>query len=205
MLTATFAIVLVAGFSSGANAAIPNLQVDYAQARTLAASENKPIAVFIGNGAGTMGRMVTEGIITADAAKLLREKYVALYVDTSTPAGQELASRFGMTEGLVISGPGGSVQAYRHSGPVSEADLNKQLTYYAHAGQPTSTVYAGTPAPAGTVYPAPARSTSGAVIILGSGCANGSCSTVVPAGNYVIPATPIGGCSTGSCPVPVRR
>jgi hypothetical protein len=199
MFTATFAIVLIAGFSSGANAAIPNLQVDYAQARALAAADNKPMAVFIGNGAKTMGQMLTDGTISAETAKLLREKYVALYIDTSTDSGQELAARFGITTGLVISGPGGNVQAYRHVGAVREADLNKQLTHYATAGQPTSTVYAGAPTVANAVYPT--TGSASPVIILGGGCANGSCGTVIPAGGYVIPGSPIGGCSTGNCPI----
>lgn len=204
MLTATLALVLTGGFSPGVNVAIPNLHSDYAQARAAAQTSSKPMAVFIGHGSDAIGRMLAAGTITPDAAQLLRDSYVSLYLNTDTEAGKELASRFAMTEGLVISSPGGSVQAYRHSGTFSSEELTRQLTVYSTAGQPTRTVIAGAAAPSvspvfvgGMVYPA--GYTTGGVIISG-GCANGSCG--VPAGGYSIPSASIGGCANGRCPTP---
>jgi hypothetical protein len=155
MLTATLAFALLGGFSPGANATLPNLHTDYAQARSVASADNKPIAVFIGRGTDAMGRMLADGSIPADAAQLLRDRYVALYIDTDTAAGKELAGRFALTGGLVISGPGGGVQAFRHSGTLSGSALTKQLSQYATAGQPTTTVGATVaPGSSGVVIPA---------------------------------------------------
>jgi hypothetical protein len=157
MLTATLAFALLGGFSPGANATLPNLQTDYAQARSVASADNKPIAVFIGRGTDAMGRMLADGSIPADAAQLLRDRYVALYIDTDTAAGKELAGRFAVSTGLVISGPGGSVQAFRHSGTLSGPALTRQLGQYAAAGQPTTTVTTGAtaaPSSSGVVIPA---------------------------------------------------
>src|SRR5262245_57450864 len=145
MLTATLALALLGGFSPGANAALPNLQTDYAQARSAASADNKPIPVFISRGTEAMGRMFADGTIPAEATRLLRDSYVCMYLDTDTASGKELAGRFGLSDGLVISGPGGGVQAYRQAGTVSGADLTKKLTQYASASQPTTTVTVGAP------------------------------------------------------------
>jgi hypothetical protein len=145
------------------------------------------MAVFIGHGADAHTKMLAEGKISLDAAKLLHDSYVCMYLDADTANGKELAGRFEISEGLVISGPGGSLQAYRHNGTVIGTDLTKELTQYASAGQPTATVNAGAP-----------------VVRYVSGCVNGSCGTsyVVPASGqyqYVLP----GGystCPNGRCP-----
>jgi hypothetical protein len=112
----------------------------------VASSELKPMAVFISRGASMPGKLVSDGTIPAEAAKLLRDGYVCVYLDTETAAGKELAGRFDLSEGLVISSPGGSVQALRHSGSVSGTDLTGKLTQYATASQPTTTVTSGPPA-----------------------------------------------------------
>jgi hypothetical protein len=169
MLTTTLTIVaLLGGVSPGANGTLPTWQTDYAQARTTASTDNEPIAVFIARGSEAMGRMLADGSISADAARLLRDKYVCLFLDTDTAAGKELAGHFAISQGLIISAPGGSVQAYRHAGTVAGADLTRQLTHYASAGQPTTTVTAGT--------------------------VTGSPSVVIPAaGQYVVPQYTIPG------------
>ncbi|MBA4063524.1 MAG: hypothetical protein C0501_07380 [Isosphaera sp.] len=193
----------------------PAWQADYAKARTAAAAENKPMAVFIGSG-DAVGRMIADGTIPADAAKLLRDSYVCVSVDTATGAGRELAGRFDLAEGLVISGPGGASQALRHAGAVSGADLTRQLGQYAKAGQPVTTVSTGLPAAgqvvtAGyapamtyapmTVYGGCAGGTCGAPVMTYSGCAGGNCRVAAPVMSYGFPAYPVGGssCANGRC------
>jgi hypothetical protein len=181
MFVSSFAILALAtGMDLGSNH--PKLQPDYSQAVTRALEERKPMAVFIGRGAETFKQMITDGSISADAAKVLTTSYICLYLNTETASGKELAGRFDMTIGVVISGPGGNLQAYRHSGAVSGETLTKELTHYASAGQPATTVTAG--ADASPRY-------------ISGGCPNGNC-------QYVLPASasyPFGSsCPNGRCP-----
>jgi hypothetical protein len=156
MVTTTLAVLALAGGLSAGNAPSPSpsWQKDYAQALAVASSELKPVAVFIGHGTTTPTKMVVDGRIPTEAARLLRDKYVCVFIDTDTPAGKELAGRFAVTEGLVISGPGGQVQALRHSGAVEGADLTGKLTQYATTGQPATTATTGV-VPAAAYQPAP--------------------------------------------------
>ena len=160
MITTTLAVLALAGGLSTGNIPSPSWHKDYAQAMAVASTELKPMAVFISHGASMPGKMVADGTIPAEAAKLLRESYVCVYLDTETATGKDMAGRFDLPEGLVISGPGGSVQALRHNGSVSGIDLTGKLTQYASAGQPTATVTSGLTA---------------APVIVSGGCANGSC------------------------------
>lgn len=192
MFTTTLAVVAVAGtFGAGASPS-PGWQSDYAHARTLASSERKPIAVFIGPG----GKPADKAL-SSDAAKLLRDGYVCLAVDTDTSAGKELAQKFALSEGFVISSPGGTYQALRHSGPVG-SDLAATLGRYAAAGQPATTVHTGgtvaisaTSAPAATVSPI--------------GCVGGNCGTPLTVGSFIVPSAPAypygGSCPNGKCPL----
>jgi hypothetical protein len=146
MITTTLAVLALAGgIGSGAIPSAPNWQTDYAQAMTRASAEGKPIAVFIGHGGESYKKMLAEGTIPADAVRVLSNSYVCMYLDSDAPNGKELAGRFEITEGLIISSPGGNLQAYRHNGVVSGADLTKSLTQFAGAGQPATTVNAGAP------------------------------------------------------------
>ena len=143
MITTTLAVLALAGgVSAGAgNAPSPNWQQDYAKALTVASSQRKPVAVFIGHGRLTQS-------IPPDAARLLKEKYVCVHLNTDTPSGKAMAGEFQLSEGLVISSPGGKYQALRHNGAVKGSDLTGQLTRYASAGEPsttTTTGYSSTP------------------------------------------------------------
>ena len=205
--TTLAAAVMLGAIGTGANPS-PGWQTDYAQAMTLAASEHKPMAVFIGTGNGTAGRMLQNSAIPAEALQLLRNSYVCVYLDTATAAGKELATRFEMPEGLVISSPGGNVQALRHAGAVAGADLTRQLTQYASAGQPVTTITSGvavvsasTPvySAASATYSTPLNSsvvTAGyspasslaSPVVFASSCPNGRCGTTAPTMNYASPA-----------------
>jgi hypothetical protein len=170
MLTTTLAVFALAGaLSTGANPS-PSLQTNYPQALSLAASEHKPLAVFLGQNTSQIKEILANGTIPAEAVKLLRDSYVCVALDSTSGAGKDLADRVKMTEGLIISNSGGSIQALRASGTLTGTDFTRQLDQYTHA----STV-------AGPITAAPA------VI---SGCANGTCRLAAPATTYA-PAQPV--------------
>ena len=90
----------------------------------------------------------------ASINETLRNKYVCLFVDTDTTAGQQLARLFNMSgPGLVISDRTGEYQAYRYAGELPAPQLATTLT------QHTDDVYVSrklSPPPAAPVsYPAP--------------------------------------------------
>jgi len=142
MFSSTLAAAAVTGLLSatslGPTAA---WQTDYRKALSIAAQQQKPVAVFIAPGGPD--KLIADGKLDENATKLLRQGYVALAVDTATPTGQELAASFKMTEGLIISDKTGGVQALRYDGPVPTVELNGFLTRYAQPTQVVSTEYAG--------------------------------------------------------------
>jgi hypothetical protein len=152
-------------------------QTDYGQAMKVATSEKKPMAVLIGKG-DVFTTMMRDTALTADAKKLLTEKYVCVSVNVETEAGKKLAEQFDLTSGLVISSVGGTHQALRQSGAVSASDLAKHAGTYATAsGVPSTTVTVGKTVyqpsaapPAPPIYSAPP--------------------SVYPAGGYSLPRLP---------------
>jgi hypothetical protein len=186
MITTTFTfLAIAAGLDLGSNH--PKLQPDYAQAMSRASEEHKPMAVFIGHGADKFKQMLDTGVISAEAAKILSNSYVCVYLDTDTASGKAMASKLDMKEGLVISSPGGDLQAYRYSGTVPGSTLTKEVSVYAVAGQPSTTVAAGAEAPR--------------AYIISGGCANGSCgATIYPASGTVTYPFGSSSCPNGRCP-----
>ena len=157
MLSTSLAAAAVTGLlASGSIAPPPAWQTDYRKALALATEQQKPVAVFIARGATGYAGLVSGGGLNGDASRLLRQGYVCLHVDTATADGQRLAGSFQMAEGLVISSRAGTVQALRHAGPVTQADLTQYLTRFAEptpAAAVVQTVYAGT-TPAAPAQPA---------------------------------------------------
>ncbi len=204
MVTTTLAVLALAGALGTGASPSPSWQTDYSQAISLASAEGKPVAVFIGHGGDKVGRMFADGTIPADAAKLLRESYVSVYINTDTNAGKELSGRFDLPEGLVISSPGGSVQALRHTGSISGPDLTQRLTQYASAGQPTKTTISGVSSSSVIVGGTPAIANYGTPVMISGGCPNGNCPYATPTSGYIYPAGSIpfstGGCPNGRCP-----
>ena len=138
MISTSLAAVVVGLTAVGT---VPHWQTDYRTALARVSAEHKPVAVFIAAGAGGYAKLVSEGHLGADATGLLSQQYVALHVDTTTDAGRQTAQSFGMTEGVVISDRTGGVQAYRHEGAITQAELTSSLRVYA------STVVIAQPAP----------------------------------------------------------
>jgi hypothetical protein len=184
-------------------------QTDYGQALKRAAEEKKPMAVLIGKG-DQFAKLMSDAGLSADAKKLLNDKYVCVNVDVTTNSGKKLADEFQLTDGLVISSAGGNYQALRQPGKVTATDLAKQATAYANvASTPATTVTAGVPAATaaptviygscpggtcGTIYPAAGFAPSY------SSCPGGNCGTVYPAGGYVFPSSSGSSCPNGNCP-----
>lgn len=193
MVTTTFAAAALSVLLPVGTAKVtPTWQSDYRSAIQAASDQQKPVAVFIGRGEAGYNKLISDGKMGNESGQLLVEGYICLYVDTDTPAGKALASQFQIDNGLVISAPGGKVQALRHNGPVSSTELNGYLTKYSHTSTVTSTEYRGVSASGGTVY------TTGGTVYYGGGCVNGNCGTAVPY-STTVPYT-FSNCPNGKCP-----
>lgn len=192
MITTILAVVALSG--SLAPGAKPEFQAqtDYGQALKRAADEKKPMAVLIGKG-DVFAKLMTDAALTEEAKKTLRDKFVCVTVDVSTPNGAQLAGQFQLTDGLVISSVGGTHQALRHAGAVTAAELAKHTaTYSTVAGTPATTVTSGTPVVTSTsLYsPSTVASTELSGAVLGvSSCPGGTCGT----------SSIVSGCASGSC------
>ena len=129
------AIIALAGSIASANIpATPKWQSDYRQAGLLAVEAKKPLAVFIGSGVSGWEKVSKDGNFDPKVYELLKDKYVCLYIDTDTAAGQKLATDFAVAgKGLVISDKFGKTQAFHHSGDLSNVVLAKAITRYSDA------------------------------------------------------------------------
>lgn len=142
MFSSTLAAAAVTGLLTATSLGSTNgWQTDYSKALSIAAQQQKPVAVFIAPGGPD--KLIADGKLDENASKVLRQSYVALAIDPTTPAGQNLAASFKMTEGLVISDKTGGVQALRYEGTVPTAELNGYLTRYAQTTPVVATEYAG--------------------------------------------------------------
>jgi len=129
---------------------IPNWQPDYKQARSLAAKDNRPVVVVLGSGTSGWNQLVSEGRFQDAFDLTLRSKYVWVYVDTDSEKGKKLADDFQVKAGpgLIISGRGGDLQAYRRVGAMDAKGLKEILAKYAevervvrrteHSGEPAA-------------------------------------------------------------------
>src|SRR5262245_41886344 len=93
-------------------------ELNYRHAKTVAATAQKPLAVFVGAGADGWSKVVRDGGFDLAALKLLAERYVLVYADRDTEAGRKLAGALEINSdcGLVISDRGGGFQVFRHDG-----------------------------------------------------------------------------------------
>jgi hypothetical protein len=103
---------------------------DYRAAQAQVTVAGKPMAVFVGTGKDGHVAAIRDGFDPA-VSRLLAEKFVCLYVDRSTPAGQKLAGAFQVGDrGIVLSDRTGLTQAYSVSGTISRAELSRALIAY---------------------------------------------------------------------------
>ena len=135
---ATFVWLAMSGIGGGAIEEV-HWQTDYAAALKQATSRQKPLAVFVGSGAGGWERLSRDGGLKEELKLILAENYVCLYADTTTEKGRWLAQAFRLPGGLgiVISDRTGSLQAFRHEGDLPNRDLTTYLQRYADPNRVT--------------------------------------------------------------------
>jgi hypothetical protein len=156
MFTTTLTVALASVIAANSAPGLAAWQTDYSKAVDVSAEVQKPIAVFLTD--GSQNRILEQGALSADVAKLLREKYVAVHVDTTTAQGKKLADSFGLQVGLVISDRVGHLQALRHEGRVTDSTLTSYLTRFAAGAEVITTEHHSATAPGATSAPAPAPS-----------------------------------------------
>ena len=211
---------LLGGCTAAGNEALPaapTVWTDYARAMAEAARTQKPVVVFIAEAPAPLRQQLQASAVPAEVIHLLREQYVVVEISRQQAEGPMLANQFDLQEGVVISGPGGQLQAYRHGGPWQVAQLLPQLRQYATATAPTTTICSGAAA---------ASSGSTAACVSGSCCASsatgaspscsgGACTsgggTCTGSGGTCATCSATSAntgitCTTGTCPTtPVRR
>ncbi len=201
MFSTTFAAVVLSAALANEAPSAPAWETNYARASETAIAQRKPLAVFIGRGEAGYSRVVG-GDMPTETGRLLAANYVALYVNTDSTEGKRLATAFGVDEGLVISSRCGQKQALKFGGAVPAVELAGYLTKYSTADVAVATTErAGTAVVAAAPVMMSGQYGSPAVM---SGCANGRCGSVVPAGYYTPSYYPSpsfgGGCANGRCP-----
>ena len=144
MFSTTLAAAAVGGLlASGSLAVPPAWQPDYKTALVQSSEQHKPVVVFIAQGAGGYGNLITDGGLTPELAQLLKQRYVCLYVNTATDDGKATAATFGLDRGLVVSDKTGQLQAFRHQGEIARTDLAKQLKSISEQEQVVKTELSG--------------------------------------------------------------
>jgi hypothetical protein len=190
MVSTSFTVAALLALSAGSVPSV-NWQADYPTAMSAAVAQQKPMAVFIGQGEAGYAKLVAGGQIPVSAGQVLSSEYVSVYVNTDTAAGKALAGQFEMSAGLVISTRGGAKQALRLPGTVNATDLTGVLTTLGTTtvvSTPAATVvpasYAAPAtyaapvmnyAPVQMYAPAYAPAYAPRTISFGGGCANGRC------------------------------
>jgi hypothetical protein len=124
---------------------------------------NKPLALVIGSGPAGWEKLSKDGALGKTVKSVLESSYVCVYIDTSRPAGRELAEALEITEpvGLVLSNHAGSKQAFWHEGDLKPADLERFLRKYADPDHQTTTTDTKASLEAPRYRPAPVRMSGG--------------------------------------------
>lgn len=133
MHTSLLLVVLAGGLTAGADAGSLNWATDYAQAKKQAKEAGKPLAIFLNEGDAAAAKLLTDGNLSGTTQQLLSSDYVALFINTATPAGKDLAGKFDLPggKGIVVSDRSGVYQALRHEGETSNSQLETYLKKYA--------------------------------------------------------------------------
>jgi hypothetical protein len=141
MFSTSLAAAALSGLlASGSVPTTPSWQTDYRTALQLSAAHQKPLVVVIHNGGAS--QLFKDSAVSKDVLATLRQSYVGLSVDPTTPEGRQLAETFKMQEGVVISDKTGAVMALRYEGEVAVPKVQPYLTRYAGMVQaPSQTEY----------------------------------------------------------------
>ena len=143
MFSSFYTFALVATLTTSAN--MPAWQMDYRQAHDVAARDQKPLCVVIGNGSHGWDNVCD---IADNSADTMRSAFVCCYVDKATPEGQKMAAEFALDGvGMIISDRTGAVQAYRHIGPLNSDEVQRAATRYSNPAfvVRTTETYTSTP------------------------------------------------------------
>jgi len=126
-------LVALTGLPVAADAdGAPAWQTNYSQAKKLAATEQKPLAIFIGAGASGWNQLSRDGKLGKEIEQTLAEKYLPVYLDSTTEQGRKLATAMGINDkvGIVISDARGEMMAFYHEGDLARSDLARYLARY---------------------------------------------------------------------------
>jgi hypothetical protein len=125
-------LVALAGFVPSLTSREPVWWEDYSQACRQCQKIDKPMAVFVGSGSGGWNQLSRGGRLSDDTNELLAKSFVCVYVNAKSGHGQELATALEMPNhlGIVITDSTGRLQAFRHEGDLSSADLARYLQRY---------------------------------------------------------------------------
>lgn len=138
MFTTSMTATVVAGLlTSGSLGGLPEWTDSYGKAITQAGVKQKPVAVFLSAGeptALTKGKGLGEAVM-----KSLKEKYIAVRIDTTTEHGKKMAAAFGVSEGVVLSDRTGKQMALKHIGTLSPDELSSYLAKYADVKEVVTT------------------------------------------------------------------
>jgi hypothetical protein len=119
-------------------------QQNYTEAQRIAAQDNKAVAVFLTKGEGGLSDLI-QGGLSLQAQELLKSKFAAVMVDSTTPEGQRLAKAFQMPagRGLILSDRGGNLQAFWFQGSLSGQELLRNLERYGNVTNARMTAVGG--------------------------------------------------------------
>jgi hypothetical protein len=136
MYTSLGMIALAASLLSSAVPESPTWRLRYDLARQEGREQGKPLAVVIGSGQRGYEDVSEQGKLSGQARQLLAQKYIPVYVDASTAAGQQLAAEFAIEgTGIVLSDQSGAVQAFSHEGTLDNEVLAGYLQRFAEPGR----------------------------------------------------------------------
>jgi hypothetical protein len=165
MISTSLAVAALTGLlATGSLSGSTSWQTDYRTALQLSVAQQKPLVVVIHTGGAS--QLFQGPTVPLEAVAAVRQNYVGLSVDPSTPEGSHLANLFRMQEGVVISDKTGAVQALRYEGSVTVPQVAPYLTRYAGMTQPpaqTEYVYrqVSAPIPSYNAYPQVVQSQPG--------------------------------------------
>src|SRR5258708_424836 len=113
----------------------PTWYGDYGIAQKQGVESTKPLAIFIGSGEAGYGKISRKGRLAKEVQRLLADRYVCVYLDTTTASGKAMALAFKVKKGpgLVLSDVTGVHQAFHYKGELSRRELERYLKKYSHA------------------------------------------------------------------------
>jgi len=109
---------------------------DYAKAVSEACTSDKPLFIVICSGSSEYAQLASLGSFLSDGIeRTLKTDYVRYMIDTDTPAGRELATKFDVEEGphFVVLDRTCKWQVYYQSGTLLDTDLTPVLARFRRA------------------------------------------------------------------------